>query len=297
MAKTRETLVTVVSDLHCGSTLGLCPPVVPLPDGGSYRASRVQEWLWQCWLAFWDEARERGRRRRRVMVVNGDIVEGIHHRTAEIIAPNRGLHVSVAEDVLGAAIEMYRPHAVLFVRGTTAHVGEQGWMEERLAAGFARHVPHDQPYSRYVIYTDINGVLIHFTHHVQGWVRPWTASAAVGREAVMVRDDVALNRARAECDLARTVGGAGPPDERVPALSVRAHRHKFADSGLHHVPRVVVLPSWQFSTAYGRKVSPSNLPDVGGLFIVVDGEGYRLIPRLYTILRDIDGGAAHVKIA
>ena len=40
-------LWAVVSDLHCGSTLGLCPPEgVQLDDGGQYLPSAAQKALW-----------------------------------------------------------------------------------------------------------------------------------------------------------------------------------------------------------------------------------------------------------
>lgn len=32
------TVVAIVGDLHCNSTLGLCPPRVALDDGGEYVA-------------------------------------------------------------------------------------------------------------------------------------------------------------------------------------------------------------------------------------------------------------------
>ena len=47
-------MIAVVSDLHCGSTVGLHPPEeTPLDDGGAYTPSKAQGWLWSHWLAYW----------------------------------------------------------------------------------------------------------------------------------------------------------------------------------------------------------------------------------------------------
>jgi len=43
----------VVSDIHCGCKLGLCPPGdIPL-DEGFYRASVLQQKVWGWWTEFW----------------------------------------------------------------------------------------------------------------------------------------------------------------------------------------------------------------------------------------------------
>ena len=47
-------VLAVVSDLHCGSTLGLCgPEPVELDDGGLYTPSAIQRWLWERWADYW----------------------------------------------------------------------------------------------------------------------------------------------------------------------------------------------------------------------------------------------------
>ena len=41
-----ETVVALVSDLHCNSTTALCPPVVNLDDRGQYHAGPIQRAIW-----------------------------------------------------------------------------------------------------------------------------------------------------------------------------------------------------------------------------------------------------------
>lgn len=40
------TTLLIVSDTHINSTVAICPSEVELDDGGSYRPSRGQRWLW-----------------------------------------------------------------------------------------------------------------------------------------------------------------------------------------------------------------------------------------------------------
>src|SRR5690554_3562020 len=82
--------VVCVSDLHCGSTVAVCPPTLHLDDGGEYHASDAQRWLWQLWREFWERVeRERDRDDADLYVVyNGDLVDGDHHNTPQIMSRN-----------------------------------------------------------------------------------------------------------------------------------------------------------------------------------------------------------------
>ena len=50
-----STVIAIASDLHCGSTIGLCPDTgIELDDGGWYEPSNAQKWLWEEWQNHWD---------------------------------------------------------------------------------------------------------------------------------------------------------------------------------------------------------------------------------------------------
>ena len=51
----RPVVIGIVSDVHAGSAVALCPPQVPLDDGGMYCASKAQSWLWENWGDFWKQ--------------------------------------------------------------------------------------------------------------------------------------------------------------------------------------------------------------------------------------------------
>src|SRR3954466_7091952 len=97
------TLIVVTSDQHCGSSVALCPPKIELDDGGEYVASRAQQWLWQNWLDFWQRVeRVRDREKAKLYQVwNGDLTEGSHHGSTQILSGNS----SVQSQVVAAAMK------------------------------------------------------------------------------------------------------------------------------------------------------------------------------------------------
>ncbi len=136
----------MVSDLHCGSTVGLCPPEVTVEGGGSYEANLVQRWMWECWEdctgCVWKRKRSHqgdempgeisapnrkgwirrvAKGRKWALVINGDAVEGTHHHQVEVIGNDVALHAAIARQILGALAE--GADKVYFVRGTEVHVG------------------------------------------------------------------------------------------------------------------------------------------------------------------------------
>ena len=47
-------IVVCAGDIHCGSTVGLCPPEgLELDDGGMYEPNKSQRWLWDNWEKAW----------------------------------------------------------------------------------------------------------------------------------------------------------------------------------------------------------------------------------------------------
>ena len=80
MGKVRA--VVIVSDIHCGSTVGILAPGFENFEGNAVKQNAAQEWLWDQWLDVWNEWVPS------VMgddpwhlIVNGDCVDGIHHRS------------------------------------------------------------------------------------------------------------------------------------------------------------------------------------------------------------------------
>ena len=128
-----DCIVAVVSDLHSNSTIGLCPYSFNLDDGGTYKASKAQRWLWRNWQDYWKRIANLSQDTGLpvVAVVNGDITDGDHHGSPQLITRNDAdqlrLGIAVLEPVLNTA------RRVFVVRGTEAHVGKSASLEEMIA--------------------------------------------------------------------------------------------------------------------------------------------------------------------
>src|SRR5690606_36827403 len=164
----RPVVLACVSDLHAGSTVGLCPASgIDLDDGGRYEPSKAQRWLWQCWREYWDEvARERDASGAALYVVlHGDVIDGAHHGTTQIVSGNLDVQGAVAR----ACLEVPRALGVdrwFVVRGTEAHVGPSAQAEEGIARWLGAERDRDTgTYSWWHLRLLVHDVLIDAAHH------------------------------------------------------------------------------------------------------------------------------------
>lgn len=253
--KGRHTLA-VVSDLHCGSTVGLCcPEPVELDDGGTYLPSPAQRWLWGNWLAFWARARECVRQSAWFgVLVNGDAVDGDHHGTVQIVSRDPQVQSWILRKCFEPVLQL-APRQVIVVRGTESHVGKNGSTEEAFARWLHKEgarVPKDpvtKMYSWWHFRGEIAGNRFDATHHGRIGQRPWTKANAVLNLAAQIFYEHASR---------------GEPH---PALSIRSHYHTWQDSYGAHPVRVLQTPAFQLATAYAHRVVPEELADIGGVLL------------------------------
>ncbi|HEX6940223.1 MAG TPA: hypothetical protein VF158_12485 [Longimicrobiales bacterium] len=259
-------VLAVVSDLHAGSTVGLCPDGgIDLDDGGRYEPSTAQRWLWQCWREYWDAvARAREDAKGLLYVVlNGDLVDGAHHGTTQIVSGNMDVQGAVAR----ACLEVPRalePDRWFVVRGTEAHVGPSAQSEE----GLARHLgaePDANTGTRswWHLRMDVLGHRLDFAHHGRTGYRSWTRWNATQ----LLAADIALTHLQ---------DGERPPD-----LAVRSHFHRYADSYDAQPVRVIQTPAFQLATAYVHRRAPESLADIGGIIVTLRTGHMDVRPVLY----------------
>lgn len=258
MKKPRPVVLAISSDHHCGSTVALCPPTIGLDDGGEYAASKAQRWLWQSWLAF--NARVAAVREEHkaelYTVFNGDLVDGNHHGTTQILSGNPAVQAAVVNAVMRPVLDL-NPDRMWFIRGTDAHVGQSGTAEERIASGLSkdkRPVVRDEARdtaSHWHVKLDVQGVRFDFAHHGRVGTRPWTKPNVTANLAAEIFYDHAAT---------------GQPH---PHLAVRSHMHQWVDTHDQHPTRVVQLAAWQLATSFIHRIAPGKLADVGGLICVV----------------------------
>ena len=257
-------LICVVSDLHAGSTLGLCgPEPLEMDDGQGYIPTRLQRWLWQNWTDFWGIVESRIQRGAEFhsLIVNGDAVDGDHHNTRQIISRDVGVHIRVAVHALETPLAL-KPSHVFVVRGTESHVGHSASAEEaiaRILRAEGHPVERDRDTdtgSWWHLRLDVNGLLIDVAHHGRTGHREHTRQNA----ANLYAHDILLAHVKS--------------GDRVPGLCIRSHNHKWLDSGdAAKVLRLIGLPAWQLPTGYVHKVAPDSIADIGGLIIEVEKDG------------------------
>ena len=248
----------IVSDLHCGSTLGLCPPEgIQLDDGGWYQPSTPQKELWGCWEEYWQAVKSALQPGDRLfVVVNGDAVDGDHHGTAQIVSRNMAAtQHAIALATLQPAIDL-NPKRFVVIRGTEAHVGGSGAHEEALARALpVQTIGNDKTgaHSHWHWQAVSEGVLMDFAHHGSVGKLPHTRSNPA--KALAVKIMVAAAR----------------HGTRMPDVVYRSHAHQAADTFTEFPVRVIQTRAWQLSTAYVERIAAGSLPEIGAVIQINEG--------------------------
>ena len=263
----KSVLIACTSDHHCGSTLGLVPDEgVRLDDGGTYQPSKAQLWTWYCWTDYWQRIDKLRRQEKADLWVlyNGDMFEGDHHATTQIVSRNPEAQDYIAGRVFGVPKALH-PAKTFVVRGTEVHVGTAGSAEEGRARSLnAVRDPETSNWSFWRLRLEVHGVLIDAQHHGRVGTRPWTRASAVGTLAYQIWSEHAERKLR------------------WPDLAIRSHRHQYGDSGNTAKTRLIQTPAWQLKTAYAHKVVPESIADIGGVAVILRADSTSEVrPILY----------------
>jgi hypothetical protein len=249
--------LVVISDLHAGSQLAVCPlGGTMLDNGGVYRPSALQVKLWKMWEQFWGWADKECAGESWDVVNNGDSVDGFHHGTTETITNNLTMQKRIAAELLSPVVARCHKSGGRYyhIRGTPAHSGEANSDEEALAKELGALPDENKNYARFELRKDLDGSLIHFMHHVGT-----TSSAAY--------EATAVNK-----ELTESLVESARWGQRHPDMICRAHRHRFiqimipTSSGRAFA---VVGPAWQAKTSFCFKVAGAriSLPQFGGYIV------------------------------
>ena len=269
-SKRKAIVLAVVSDVHVGSTLGMVPEDgVRLDDGGVYSPSERNVWLWECWRDYWERVRDArkaaGPGSRLGILYNGDLYEGDHHGTTQIISGNPET-IDYLSDKVYSVPRALRPDWQIVVRGTEAHSGASGAVEEAFARRIqATEDAENNTHSWWVFRGEFNGLLIEAQHHGKFGRLPWTKSNPLAQQANHIFFEHAER------------------DRRPPSLVFRSHMHKWGDSWkANRKVRVIQTPAWQDKTAFAHKVAPNSPPDIGGLIVTIQPDAsYHVQEELY----------------
>jgi|TARA_R110000824_G_C15033094_1_gene659608 hypothetical protein len=288
-----STVIVVASDLHCGSTLGLCPAEgVELDDGGWYKPSKAQKWLWQEWEKHWKKVEDIVRDRTWHLVLNGDLIDGFHHNSVELATPLTSIQIRMGMASLNKCLYLSpKASAIHVMRGTPAHVGQSASSEESMARALAKEGwpvvpdPDTGNYSSYKRRLDIGSTRISIHHHSRFGQRAHTRRSLSSLYAFDTWAETAIEclREMKNGDLQKAWDEKRPPD-----LAIRSHNHQYLDTGYDHrgVTRIVHTPAFQFATEWVHKIATNNLADVGILVIIVEDDGsIEVRPLLSSVSR------------
>ncbi len=261
-------LAVVISDLHAGSSLALVPKGFKTLEGIEIGMNPVQKWLMECWEDSWKWLDKLAGKDPWSLICNGDMVDGIHHRTVQIISPNLADHVSAAYNLIKEPSK--KAHAVYLTKGTEIHTTttEDSLGYQLAARGINVVRPAKESGAFDSLLIKFAGTLCKFDHHVNSTSRPYLEASALSIN--MGAERVESSRAGYE----------------VPKVFGRAHRHKFGSFTDGH-GLMFTTPPWQASTRFGLKYAPHGVPQVGMVVLdwrnCEDGEVPTLHSRLYTI--------------
>ena len=246
--------VLVISDTHCGSSVALMPPGFVTDNGNEIKPNAIQEWLWQCWVHMIEEwVPEQTGTDPWALVINGDLVEGIHHHTTEIISSDFGDHLEIARLCYDLFNQIPNPPAKIFITiGTEVHTRN---CETRI--GRAIGAQKDISTGRYAFQRldlRVNGTHCAFRHHIGTTARPYLEASQLSIHLGVEQLSAAKN------------------DLPIPKVLGCAHRHKhgmFRDSS----GMCFVTGPWQFLTRFGYKVVPAELCKPSAVMLIFEDEG------------------------
>ena len=273
-----STVVAVASDLHCGSTIGLCPDTgIELDDGGWYAASDAQKWLWSEWKQHWQTVKALSRKKTLHLVLNGDMIDGDHHRTPQIASPLTGIHIRTAMESLAVPLAL-KPKQVHVVRGTPSHVGRSAESEEGIARALhgqgwpVEQDPDTGMYSSYRRRLDIGSVRLDIAHHGRMGQRANTRRSYSSLYAFDVWAENALDMWQ---EMKRGNLQKAWDEKRPPDIGIRSHNHQYMDSGYDHrgVTRMIACPAFQLATEWVHRIAAENMASIGILVLVIEDDG------------------------
>lgn len=245
----------VISDIHSGCRMGLCPPGgVSLDDGGEYRLSKFQRRLWKFWREFWDVwVPDATRGEPYAVCFNGDGVDGVHHQGTTQISHNLEDQQDIAYALLKPVVDLCEGR-YYHIRGTEAHVGKSAREEESLAKRLGAIPNSEGQYARYDLWKRVGPSLVHLLHHI-------------GTTGSQAYEATAVHK-----ELVESFTEAGRWDERPPDVIVRSHRHRHIETAIPTAKGraiAVVTPAWQGKTPFVWRIPGGRLatPQFGGIVV------------------------------
>ena len=261
-----------IQDWHVHSTTGMSLPRFQLSSGTWHNSSDKQKFLYNnIYTGMYTDLKNLKEQEHAeiIMAVNGDVMDGDHHETSEIISRVQFDMVNHAHGLLKPIFDLST--WAFFVYGTPAHSGKDGFLEEALATKFRDSEKHAKTKKliwhtegdsdgegavngHYMFSAVINGKRVNFSHFGQIGRNTWTRMNPLRKIAREIVEDCRIR-------------GIEQPN-----LVYRAHAHGYGDTGDEFADfdmRVISLPPGQLPTSYGSTFISTTRTIIPGYTITV----------------------------
>ena len=237
--KIQPMCVLAISDPHCGSRVGLCPQDFMLYDGTVIKQNYIRQRMWEVFGRITRDGLKRIGNRPYLMLLVGDLTEGLHHGRKQIISEEMDDHKRCAIECLSPLAFNKNCVEVLGVKGTPTHVDliENSILK---ALGAKPSITNPNEYALDKARFIVNGVLYDASHHIsttsRGYLEAGRASIHLG--------NLSYNYAR--------------DGLKVPQVVIKGHGHT---PGFWNNCRqiMIMLGAMQSKTSYGYKVCPDSI--------------------------------------
>jgi hypothetical protein len=235
-------------------------------DGTVENCSTSQYWLWENWLKLIEKAQSYNGNL--ITILNGDAIEGdTKDRTFQVVTRNPATLLKIAEECHEPIRKASK--AMFVVRGTAAHGGKSGNLEESMARDLECEKTDIGTYSAYQWNLNVEGLHIDAAHHTNMSGVPWIKKEAAAKLA------------------AKMIFAAADAHENPPDIVLRSHVHRWSDSYDMYRTRVIILPCWSLATEYTYRIAPGSIADIGAVFIHIDSGMYEVDKFKVTPMRKL----------
>lgn len=250
--------LVIIGDTHIGSSVGLMTDEHVTADDNNIQPNPLQQWIGERWQHFWDECVPSCTGNDDFAVVHiGDIIDGDHHGTFQLVTRNLTEQRTIAENILRPIRK--RARRMYCVKGTESHVGNVACDEEAIArsVGFD-DIDDTGNKTAWELRLQWGPHHVCFRHHIGGGRSLAGQLTQLSNEmAIELHDAQKWNVERADLMFfghIHTAKWGGFPTERGPM-------------------ECYVSPSWQGVTAFGRRIG-HTLGTVGGYVASYDDHGF-----------------------
>ena len=271
----KDTTLVVLSDLHSGSTKALFPNKLKQFKHGNHTPTPDQRDMWKHFESCAKQIREIRKRKRLIIIHDGDALEGSHHGSHQVVTHNPVEQIDIHVELMDYFMREVRfkdEDKLYYVSGTETHTNDY---EEQCAAdlGAEQTAQGNHVYNKLEL--TVNGFTMWNVHHGPGRGK----GANVGNA---LRNF--LKNTYFDC----LADGIKPPD-----MIISGHVHEplfgayIAWKGeKYHITYGIISPAWQSKSRFAYRVAPVSLNKIGLVHFDILASGDILPPKFILMANE-----------